>query len=109
MRTLISIVVVIFLLSIVCFANEVTVISWNVESGGADPGVVASQIVDMNGVDIWGLCEVDASWAQGFEQAAEGDEPGDFNSVLGTTGNTDRLLILYDNQQFTELERLEIG
>jgi hypothetical protein len=110
MRTSIMIVVVSCLLSIVCFANEqITVISWNVESGGADPGVVASQIGDMNGVDIWGLCEVNASWAQGFEQAAEGDEPGDFNSVLGTTGNTDRLLILYDNQQFTELERLEIG
>ena len=66
------IIVIGCLLSITCLADEITVISWNVESGGADPGVVAGQMAAMNGVDIWGLCEVDGqAWAQQFETGIE--------------------------------------
>jgi hypothetical protein len=32
--------------------NEITVISWNVESGGADSAVVAQRIASMQGVDL---------------------------------------------------------
>ena len=98
------------LLSFACLADaQITVISWNVESGGADPAVIAAQMGAMNGVDLWGLCEVDAAWAQSLETGAETSEPGDFNDILGTTGGADRLLILYDNQQFTELAHFEIS
>lgn len=104
------IIVIGCLLSVACFADEIVVISWNVESGGADPGVVTGQIAAMDGVDLWGLCEVNGqAWAQQFEVGAETGEPGDFNSVLGTTGSSDRLLILYDNQQFTEVDSFEIS
>jgi len=90
-------------------AADMTVISWNVESGGADPGTIAQRIRDLDGVDLWGLSEVqNSNWAQQFERAAEDDEPGDFYAFLGTTGDADRLLILYDSQQFTELERFEM-
>ena len=90
-------------------AAEMTVVSWNVESGGADPATLAQRIRDLDGVDLWGLSEVQSSsWAQQFERAAEEDEPGDFYSFLGTTGDSDRLLILYDSRQFTELERFEM-
>ncbi len=45
------ITVVSYLLSVVCFADEeIIVISWNVESGGADPNVVASHIAAMDDV-----------------------------------------------------------
>lgn len=37
------IIVIGCLLSVACFADEIVVISWNVESGGADPGVVTGQ------------------------------------------------------------------
>ncbi|MFC1636476.1 endonuclease/exonuclease/phosphatase [Planctomycetota bacterium] len=99
------------LLSFACFADaEITIISWNVQSGDADPGVVANQMAAMSGVDLWGLSEVnDTTWAQSFEVGAETGEPGDFTAILGTTGNTDRLLILYDSHQFTEVANFEIG
>jgi len=105
------IVAVACLLSFVCFSDaEITLISWNVESGGADPNVVAGQIAAMDGVDLWGMCEVDgATWAQNFEVGAETGEPGDFTAILGTTGDSDSLLILYDNQQFTEVNHFEIS
>lgn len=104
------IIVIGCMLSVACFAEEITVISWNVESGGADPGVVAGQMGAMDGVDLWGLCEVHGqAWADQFEVGAETGEPGDFTSILGTTGQSDRLLILYDNQQFTLVNRFEIG
>ncbi|MCP4611469.1 MAG: hypothetical protein GY845_22375 [Planctomycetes bacterium] len=104
------IIVIGCLLSVACFADEMVVISWNVESGGADPDVVAGQMAAMDGIDIWGLCEVHGQpWADQFEVGAETGESGDFTSILGTTGQSDRLLILYDNQQFTEVNHFEIG
>ena len=91
-------------------AMDLTVVSWNVDSGSADPAVIAERMAALDGVDLWGLCEVEnSSWAQQFERAAEDDEPGDFYSFLGTTGGSDKLLILYDSDQFTELERFEVG
>jgi endonuclease/exonuclease/phosphatase family metal-dependent hydrolase len=90
-------------------AAEITIVSWNVESGGADPAVAATRIAEMDGVDIWGFCEVqDATWAQTFKTAAAVGEPGTFESILGTTGGTDKLLILYDTTQFTKLQDFEI-
>ncbi|UCF56297.1 MAG: hypothetical protein JSW15_09440 [Deltaproteobacteria bacterium] len=90
--------------------EEIMVVSWNTESGGANPDTVAVRIASMNGVDLWGLCEVkDINWALAFENAAEDGEPGDFKPLLGTTGNTDRLLILYDKTQFDEIGHQEIG
>jgi hypothetical protein len=91
-------------------AAEITIVSWNVESGGADPAVLATRIAEMDGVDIWGLCEVqDATWAQTFKTAAGVGEPATFESILGATGGTDKLLILYDTTQFTKLQNFEIS
>lgn len=44
-----------------------------------------------------------------FAEFIENGEPGDFTTILGTTGGADRLLILYDNQQFTEITHFEIS
>ncbi len=59
----------------------------------------------MQGIDIFGFSEVkNYNWAQQFEHAAEAQETGDFKPILGITGGTDRLLILYDKHQFSEVE-----
>jgi hypothetical protein len=77
------------------------VISWNVDSGGADPHVVALRISEMKDVALWGFCEVrDERWAGLFEQAANGLEPGRFVQILSLTGGSDRSCILYDKTQF---------
>lgn len=110
MRRLLLAVGLCALLLLNASAAEITIVSWNVESGGADPAVVAARIKEIDGVDIWGLCEVqDATWAEAFRRAAGADEPGTFESVLGTKGGSDRLLVLYDIDQFTKLESFEIS
>jgi len=103
-----------FLMSVVATVaaaadESIIAVTWNVESGGAHPDTVGARIASMDGVDIWGLCEVDPSWALPFEQQAEAGEPGDFKALLGGTGGNDRLLILYDMDQFEELGVFEIG
>ncbi|MHC5023717.1 MAG: exonuclease/endonuclease/phosphatase family protein [Planctomycetota bacterium] len=68
-------------------ADELTVIAWNVESGGADPQVIAQRIAEFDGCDLWGLAEVnDASWVAQFEVAAEFEEEADFDAITGRTG-----------------------
>ncbi|MCH8029984.1 MAG: endonuclease/exonuclease/phosphatase family protein [Candidatus Dadabacteria bacterium] len=89
--------------------NTLTVMSWNVESGRADPTVIAEQIKAFKGVDIWGISEVqNEKWAQMFEQAAEDSEGIDFKSILGTMGGTNRLLILYRSDRFDRVERRQL-
>jgi hypothetical protein len=81
--------------------DQFTTISWNVDSGGADPHVIAARISGMKGVALWGFCEVkDDHWAELFEQAANGVEPGRFARIVSPTPGGDRCCILYDRTQF---------
>ena len=49
--------------------NQFKVISWNVESGGANADTIAARMHDFDEIDIWGLCEVkDQSWVNKFEK-----------------------------------------
>lgn len=86
-----------------------TVVSWNVESGGARPDSIARRIRDYQGVSLWGLSEVagDAD-ARLFEAAAEDGEGTDFERVVGTTGGADRLAVLYDAGRFELVGRTEL-
>jgi len=91
------------------------IMSWNVESDGADPRVVARRIAAAEGVHIWALSEVGSdSDAEQFEDAAEVGEEGDFKRIVGTTGGRDRLAIIYDSSKLTlhgteELHRINIA
>jgi endonuclease/exonuclease/phosphatase family metal-dependent hydrolase len=91
------------------FQSTITVISWNVESGDSNPTAIAQQIKNINGCDIWGFSEVDASTMPGpFEAAAEDGENADFQRILGTTGAGDRLMIVYDADRFEKLGQEEL-
>ncbi len=66
---IISIVVMCFINLIIgiTYAQELEVIGYNVESGGADPDIVAQRFIEIDGCDIWGLSEVqDQGWANTF-------------------------------------------
>lgn len=95
--------------------ETLTVVGWNVESGEADPQTIAARIADFQGVDVWGLAEVNSARdARLYVQAAGEGENAPYASILGTTGGGDRLLILYDTDRFQlvqsdELDRLNIG
>lgn len=93
----------------VLFAEELSIISWNVESTGADEHVVAKRIAGFQGYDIWGLSEVEGkNAAQLFEKAAEKGEEHEFDSVLGSTGDDQRLLIVYNKNRLKMLESFEL-
>lgn len=80
---------------------DLMIIGWNMESGDADPALLASQMEDVDGCDVWGLCEVrNSDWATTFAEAAAVGEGASFGHVLGTTGGADRLQIIYDSDRF---------
>jgi endonuclease/exonuclease/phosphatase family metal-dependent hydrolase len=85
-------------------AEELRILSWNVESGGADEDVISEQLADFEGYDIVGLCEVRANDAQQYADAVGTGESGDFTYVLGDTGNSDRLVIAFNSTRFELVE-----
>jgi hypothetical protein len=116
-RKVIAIVIFCFVTLVTGYthAQELEVIGYNVESGGADPNEVAIRIAAIDGCDIWGLCEVqNQDWVDIFEVAVEDGENADFKTILGTTGRADKLLIIYDSNKFDlinseELNDINIG
>ncbi len=91
-------------------SSQLTVVGFNVESGDADPNFIAkNQIKPLQKGEIWGFSEVqNSTWVQTFEQAMEADNPSDFKSILGTTGNADKLAIIYDSNELEELDNYEL-
>lgn len=95
--------------------TPLTVMSWNVESGGADAVTIVGQIAAFDGVDLWGLSEVNGDAdALLYETGAEVGEDATFARVTGTTGGADRLVVLYDDDRFDllgsdELEEINVG
>ncbi len=95
--------------------ETLTVVTWNIESGDADANVIADRIKTAQGVDIWGFTEVQgAAVIPTLESAAEDGENADYQSILGTTGGGDRMLIIYDADRLElvsqeELDEINIG
>lgn len=85
-------------------AATITIVGWNVESGGALQSVVADRMGSFSGVDIWGLSEVNAIDAEAFEFGAEEGEGANYESSLGTTGAADRLLLIWDEDRFDRVD-----
>ncbi|MCB9676648.1 MAG: endonuclease/exonuclease/phosphatase [Alphaproteobacteria bacterium] len=91
------------------------VVGYNVESGDADPDFVATNMADVRGEAIWGFAEAaNQSWLDTFAVAAADDASQHFLTVLGTTGFSDRLGLVYDDNvvqllSSTELNEMNIG
>jgi len=96
-------------------ASDITVVGWNVESGGADPLVIGERLAEFEDVDLWGLSEVNsAEDGETFEAATEIGEGTDFESILSVSGGGDRLLAVYDTDRFAlvgyeELDEINVG
>jgi len=97
-------------------AQPLTIVAYNVESGGAEVATVASEIEGIAGVDIWGFSELAGwSWLQAFERAAEQANSADYGSILGTTGeydlpdrDPDQLALLYREDRLELLHHREL-
>ena len=86
-----------------------TLAGWNIGLDDADPAVIASTLAAFDGVDLWGLAEVNrAAAAAVLEAGAEVGEHADFGRVLGASGGGMRLLALYDTSRFDLLGSQEL-
>ena len=85
-------------------SNVISVVAWNLESGGSDPAVIAVQLKELGEHDIYCLSEVDP---KSFEQNATalGDK---FMAINGKTGRDDRLQIIFNKDRFELLEQKEL-
>lgn len=95
-------------------AQDLTVASFNVESGGADPAALGGDLRRVPAADVWGFSEVkNTSWGQAFDTALT--TPGnEYETILGTTGGEDRLLIVFNSSRLErvgsqELSAINIG
>jgi len=94
---------------------EITVLGYNVESGDSVPSTTAEYIREVQGEVLWGFSEtLNASWLTTFAEAAADDGSQDFQTLLGTTGFSDRLGIVWDDNILemlgsTELDNINVG
>ncbi len=82
----------------------ISVLSWNVESGGSDPAVIAKQLKVLGEYDIYCLSEVDPK-SLDQNATALGDN---FMAINGKTGRDDRLQIIFNKDRFELLEQKEL-
>lgn len=93
----------------VTYAQQLTVVSWNVESGGSDDQTIRSRIAGFRGVDLWGFSEVASpASAATFELGAEDGESANFERVVGSTGGGDRLAIIFNAARFRLVRSQEL-
>lgn len=78
-------------------ADELRVLSWNVESGGSDPEVIAEQLRALNSPEfqIIALTEVHPRDFRTYSQALGRR----YRYVATVTGGDDRMMILFDNSR----------
>jgi endonuclease/exonuclease/phosphatase family metal-dependent hydrolase len=82
---------------------SIRVAGWNLESGESNPALLRRQLGTKQGIDIWGLSEVQPDSIEEFERGAEEGENADFDVILGTTAFEDRLAIIYDTTRFEQV------
>ena len=83
---------------------EFSILAWNVESGGNDPSVIAEQLTQLQGHDVYCLSEVHA---KNFGRYTNALGPG-FVSVNSALGGGDRLQLIFNSNRFELLEQKEL-
>ena len=84
--------------------SQLAVVGWNIESGDNDPAVIAAQLKELAGYDIYCLNEVHPD-NLGIYAAAL---PNGFVSIPSTTGGRDRMQISFDGDRFEPLDVEEL-
>ena len=82
----------------------ISILSWNIESGGNDPKVIAEQLSEFPKHDIYCLCEVRAENLDRYKNAVSED----FGSFNSKTGGNDRLQIIFNANRFELLQQKEL-
>ncbi len=93
-------------------AEKLRVITYNVESNSPDktnPRLVAEDLKSIPPADIWGLTEVGNNLDAEVFTLAIGKGSSDYQSILGTTGGSDRLQIVFNSQRLQLIDSREIA
>ena len=85
-------------------SNSISILAWNVESGGNDPEIIAKQLGEMSGYDVYCLSEVAAENFDRYTAALSAN----FQSINGRTGRNDRLQISFNSDRLELLETKEL-
>ena len=85
-------------------AQSLSLMTWNVESDGSDPAVIAEQLGQLAGHWIYALTEVDNRQFERFRSALGAN----FKSINGTHKENDYLQIIYDASKLELLGWSEI-
>ncbi|MCR9198570.1 MAG: hypothetical protein NXI04_08005 [Planctomycetaceae bacterium] len=90
-------------------ATDLTVLSWNVESGRNDPAVISRELTELNTqqgrarYDLICLTEVKSINAERYRRALRVGE-ADYELLLSSTGNDDRIALLYRRDRFRRID-----
>jgi endonuclease/exonuclease/phosphatase family metal-dependent hydrolase len=81
-------------------SQTLSVISWNVESGGADPAVIARELKELPRVDAYLLQEVAGGDIGRFAAAIRDAHGSSYKYYVSSLGGADRLAIVFDEEKF---------
>jgi len=91
------------------YAEKLKVVAWNLESGEANPSFISGQIADFAGVDLWGFSEVELEDAAAYATACAVGETGQqFKHFVGSTGWSDRLVIVWNATKLELMKQDEL-
>lgn len=89
-------------------ADPITILSWNVESGGADPAVISDQLGTLPAATVFALQEVGNRELGRYGNAIRNAHGNTYRFLGSWTGQGDRLLFAFDEARLTLLETREL-
>jgi hypothetical protein len=89
-------------------AADFGIISWNVESGGAYPSVISTQLSELPPATVFALQEVQGRDIVRYGSAIRTAHGGSYRYFAGWTGGSDRLLVVFDEARLSLLEWREL-
>lgn len=91
-----------FILFSLCVSDAfaLDILSWNVESEGADPAIIAMQLAELPRADAYLLQEVDARDIGRYAAAIRDTHGRGYKYYVGSLGGRDRLAVIVDSGAF---------
>ncbi len=107
-RRVLNAVTLLCFVSPLAAAPPLRVLTWNVESEGADPDVIAGQLQALPAYHVYALCEVKRTDLRRYTDAIGNGKPSLFRNIHSATGHHDRLEIIFDTSRLELLESREL-
>ena len=95
-------------LTIPTTAEDLRLVTWNIESGGNKPSVIADQLGKLGRYDIVGLTEVDPVNSRRYREALSSAHGKPFQSAVSSTGKKDRVMFIYDGSRVSLIQNYEL-